>query len=101
MKLKGGISCEGMSPEWVAREGKKGDALIKAGMLETQGEVEEPLRLYAEAAAEEDALAKYCRSIGLHEKAFYHAKSGAHCWEKAGDLHTAAERWDALSQWDT
>ncbi len=85
--MTSGISCEGMSPEWVAREGKKGDTIIRAGMSETMGEVETALGLYAVAAAEEEELAEYCEGIGLHEKAYYHWLGAADCWGRAGNLH--------------
>ena len=101
MKMESGVSCEGMAPEWVVREGKKGDMLIRARMTEQMGEVETALGLYAEAASEEEALAEYCLSIGLKEKAFYHLVSGANVWGRAGNLYRAVQLSESLRTWET
>ena len=100
-ELKGGISCEGMTPEWVAREGKKGDTMIRARMTEQAGDIETALGLYAEAASEEEAVAEYCRSIGLEEKAFYHLVSGANLWGRTGNLYRAVQLSESLRTWET
>lgn len=100
-ELKGGVSCEGMTPEWVAREGKKGDTIIQARMQEAMGEVETALGLYAVAASEEEAVAEYCQSIGLEEKAFFHLVSGANLWGRTGNLYRAVQLSESLLSWET
>lgn len=68
-----------------------GDAIIQARIQTAYGNIENALQLYAKAAAEEEALAEYCESIGLNEKAYYHWLSGANCWTKAGNLYRGIE----------
>lgn len=100
-ELKGGVPCEGMTSEWIAREGKMGDTIIQARMQEAMGEVETALGLFASAASEEEALAEYCRSIGLEEKAFYHLVSGANLWGRTGNLYRAVQLSESLRSWET
>jgi hypothetical protein len=44
------ISREGMEPEWVAREVDKSNKMLRAWMLEEQGDVDTALNLYAQVA---------------------------------------------------
>lgn len=94
--MKAGTSIEGMTPEWLAREGEKSNKLIRARMTEQMGDPDVAMTLYAEVAAEEEQIRDYCRSLGLVEKTYIKAVSAAGCWAKAGDLYRALQQYDAL-----
>lgn len=91
-----GISIKGMSQEWLDKEAEKSNKMLRAWMLEEMGEADRAMTLFAEAAAEEEQIRDYCRSLGLLEKAYISAVSAAGCWARAGDLHRALQQYDAL-----
>ena len=96
--MKGGISVVGIAPEWTAKEVDKSNKLIRAGILESQGETDTAFALYAEVAEMEEQIAAYCSSIGLREKSWINARSAAACWAKAGDLNRALQGYETLLQ---
>ena len=94
--MSGGISIKGMTPEWQAREGEKSNKMLRAWMLEEQGEADRAMTLFAEVAEEEEQIRDYCHSLGLFDKAYINAVSAAGCWARAGDLYRALQGYDAL-----
>ncbi len=94
--MNAGISVEGIAPEWAAKEVDKSNRLIRAHMLEEQGDVDTALSLYAQVAEMEEQIAEYSRSIGLQEKSWYDILSAAGCWAKAGDLYRALQHYESL-----
>lgn len=92
-----GISREGMEPHWIAKETEKSNLLLKARLLQAQGDTDAAVTLYAQAAPLEEELAAYCLSIGLTEKAFVHRFGAATCWAKTGELHRALQMCEDLA----
>ncbi len=94
--MTGGISRNGMEPEWIARESTKSNQLIRAWMLQEQGDVDTAVDLYAQVAETEEELADYCLRIGLSEKAWHHQFAAASTWASAGDLHRALQQCEKM-----
>ena len=96
--MKHGISIEGIAPEWTAKEIDKSNRLIRAGILESLGDLDTAFSLYAEVAEMEEQITEYCLHIGLSEKSWINAMSAASCWAKAGDLNRALQGYETLLQ---
>ncbi len=96
--MKDGISIEGFTPEWADKEADKSNKMIRAWMLEEQGDIDTALSLYAEVAMMEEQIAEYSLSIGLRKKSWINAISAAGCWAKAGDLSRALQGYETLLQ---
>ncbi len=94
--MTGGVSRKGMEPEWIAREAAKSNQLIRACMLQEQGDVDTAIDLYAQVAQTEEELADYCLRIGLTEKAWHHQFAAASTWASAGDLHRALQQCERM-----
>ena len=96
--MKAEILIKDIAPEWRAKETEKSNLLIRAWILEAEGDTETALRLYAQAAQMEEQIAAYSKSIGLDMKSWYDAISAAGCWAKAGDLYRALQGYETLLQ---
>ena len=94
--MKTGISRQGLEPQWIARESAKSNLLLRARLLQAQGETENALALYLQAAEIEEELADYCSTIGLHEKSHIHRFGAASCWAKVGELQRALRICEVL-----
>ncbi|HLK56199.1 MAG TPA: hypothetical protein VKU00_06530 [Chthonomonadaceae bacterium] len=94
--MKAGISRVGMEPEWIAKETEKSNMLIRAWMLQEQGDVDTALNLYVQVAEMEEELADYCLHIGLQEKAWHHQYAAASTWATAGELHRALQQCERM-----
>lgn len=94
--MKAEILIKDIAPEWRAKETEKSNLLLRARILEIEGDIEAALNNYVQVAQMEEQIAAYSKSIGLDMKSWYDAISAAGCWTKAGDLYRALHIYETL-----
>ena len=85
------IDRSGLTESILMLEHEKSDLILRANLLQSQGEYEASTDKFAEAAFLEERLASELKRIGKLEKVFVHQFSALSCWVQAGDLHHALQ----------